>query len=112
MFVQRKRSIRSRLDRLKYRTSKIAFICNKRFIGFTVGKLYKPFAYSLNSEYYKDFAIFDDQGRVLFMERNLINNEIFKIVFTNKNNFKFMLDDEMTDIDSENQKYKFIGETK
>jgi len=109
MFVQRKRSILSRFGRLTYHTSNISFMCNKRYLGFTVGKLYKPFAYSLNSEFYKDFAIFDDFGRVLFMERKLIDEEVFNIIHTSKSNLEFVIEDAMYDIDAENEKYKRIA---
>lgn len=105
MFVQRKRNILSKFNRFKSINNNIAFVSTKKYPGFTVGKLYKPFAYSVTQDYYKDFCIFDDNNRVMFMERKFIDNGIFNIVYTNQHNLELVLGDIMETIDKENEYY-------
>lgn len=102
MFVKRKRNILAR----KYQAdeSNIAFLCKKKFSGFTVNKLYKPFAYSLNAEYYKNFCVFDDFGRAMFIESNLIEKGFFGVVYTNMHDYEHKVADIMNDVDKENEK--------
>ena len=106
MFVKRKRNILAR----KYRSdvNNVAFVCNKKLAGFTIGKLYKPFAYSFNADCYKDFCVFDDFGRAMFMEFNLVDNGTFNTTHTNRHDFELKIADTMEDVDRENEKYKEI----
>lgn len=114
MFKPRKKTIFSKLDRYKSSTSNIAFMCNRRFKGFTIGKLYKPFAYGLNRNCYKDFAIFDDFGRVLFMQYKYVQYNIFSVVHTSYNNFEQVTKDIQALLDSDyiEDKFKYIRKGK
>lgn len=78
MFVKRKRSLLA--QRFKYETSNIAFSCMKPFEGFEVGRIYKPFAYTAEFSSYTDFALFDNNGEVFFMENELIRKGYFKVL--------------------------------
>lgn len=109
MFVQRKRSIIHKFNRFRCYTNNVAFINLKKMSGFTRGKLYKPFAYTFNGDNYKNFCIFDDKGRVMYMENNLIDKGVFDIVYTNKRNLDYKISDIMADVDNENEKYKELA---
>lgn len=102
MFVERKRSILSRLNRFKYGRSDIAFRCVKRCPGFTTGKIYRPFAYSVDREWYKNFCIFDDYSRAMFMENFFLTNEIFDIVYKVDTDLETELTDLANEVDKEN----------
>ena len=52
----------------------------KHFEGFEVGRIYKPFAYTAEFTTYTDFALFDTNGEVFFMEDKLIKNGTFKVM--------------------------------
>ena len=78
MFIKRKRSLLA--QRFKYNTSNIAFCCMKPFEGFEVNRIYKPFAYTAEFSCYKDFALFDNNGEVFFMEDKLIRSGVFKVM--------------------------------
>ncbi|MDO4802588.1 MAG: hypothetical protein Q4A15_10530 [Prevotellaceae bacterium] len=104
MFVRRKRSILNR--KYKSESSNVAFICRRKFSGFTKGKLYKPFAYSFNAEYYKNFCVLDNNGYAMFMESNLIEKGFFEVTYTNCHSLEQRIKDIMDDVDRENEKYK------
>lgn len=78
MLVKRKRSLIS--QRFKYETSNIAFCCMKPFDGFEVCRIYKPFAYTAGIGCYTDFALFDNNGEVFFMENELVKKGYFKVM--------------------------------
>lgn len=78
MFVKRKRSLLT--QKFKYENSNIAFCCMKPFEGFEVGRIYKPFAYTAEFTTYTDFALFDHNGEVFYMEDKLIRTGIFKVM--------------------------------
>lgn len=104
MFVKRKRSIFSR--RYVSDSSQVAFVCRRKFAGFTKGKVYKPFAYSLNSEYYKDFCVLDNNGMAMYMESGLIDKGFFETIYTGKSHWELRISDMQEDIDRENERYK------
>lgn len=106
MFVKRKRNIISILHRFRHHSNDIAFINKKRMVDFTIGKVYKPFAYTFNGEDYKDFCIFDDAGRAMYMENGLIDEGRFEIVYTNLHDLEFQTHDIMAAVDRENERYK------
>lgn len=107
MFVRRNRNILAR--RYRADENNVAFVCKRRFAGFTLNKVYKPFAYSLNADCYKDFCVFDDLGRAMYMEFGLIDRGIFETIYTNKHHHELRFADLVEDIDRENEKYKEIG---
>ena len=78
MLVKRKQSLLA--QKFKYETSNIAFCCMKPFEGFIVGDIYKPFAYTAELTTYTDFALFDRNGEVFFMEDRLIRSGVFKVM--------------------------------
>lgn len=82
MFVKRKIGLIDRIisARFKHESSNIAFCCIKPFDGFEVGRIYKPFAYTAELTNYTDFALFDNNGEVFFMEDRLVRSGIFKVL--------------------------------
>jgi hypothetical protein len=78
MFVKRKRGLLT--QRFKYETSNIAFCCVKPFEGFEVGRIYKPFAYTAEFTTYTEFALFDNNGEVFYMEDKLVRQGYFKVM--------------------------------
>lgn len=52
----------------------------KPFEGFEVGSIYKPFAYTAELTTYTDFAVFDRNGEVFYMEDKLIRSGVFKVM--------------------------------
>ena len=78
MFIKRKVGLIA--PRFKYETSNIAFYCVKPFEGFEVGRIYKPFAYTAEFSNYTDFALFDNNGEVFFMEDRLVRQGYFKVM--------------------------------
>lgn len=70
-----------RINRFSFGESDIAFQCEKHFPGFTKGKVYKPFAYSVNEYRYTDFALLDDLNRIMYMQKDLLKNKIFRIIY-------------------------------
>lgn len=88
MFVKKKLNClrKSMLNRFIYTEPDISFKCLKKMPGFTVGNIYKPFAYSINTAGdYTNFAIFDDNNRIMLMERHLIKKNCFRIIFKIEN---------------------------
>ncbi len=78
MLVKRKRSLMT--QNFKYESSNIAFCCVKPFEGFEVGRIYKPFAYTAELTNYTDFALFDNNGEVFYMEDKLVRQGVFKVM--------------------------------
>lgn len=82
MFVRSNRNWTNRLRAFRYKTteSNIAFKCIKKYPGFTRKAIYKPFTYTATSECYTDFGVFDNKGRVLYIEKSFIKKGIFKVI--------------------------------
>ena len=82
MFVKRKIGLMDRLmfARFKHESSNIAFCCMKPFEGFKVDHIYKPFAYTAELTGYTNFAVFDANGEVFFMEDRLVRSGVFKVM--------------------------------
>lgn len=106
MFVRRKRSLFSIFNRYMNNYSNIAFLNTGRMAGFTIGKVYKPFAYSFDGERYKNFCIFDDGGMAMYMENELVANEKFKVIYTNEHNIDYKINTIRASVDRENIEYQ------
>lgn len=100
-----------KFSRFKSTESDIAFRCEKKMTGFTKGKIYKPFAYSVNDFCYFNFAIFDNKNRVMYMRKDLIKKQAFQVIAksgTVKNEYLEEQDDMIREMDREHEYQKWF----